>query len=48
MLSSIRAQGLEESFTDSILKKVCNTSDSDTYDFWDNTSQEKYVWRFFF
>ena len=24
----------------SILKNVCNTSDSDTYDFWDNTSKE--------
>lgn len=37
----LERKGLEESrFTNSILKKVCNTSDSDTYDFWDNTSQE--------
>lgn len=27
-------------FMNSILKKTCNTSDSDTYNFWDNTSQE--------
>ena len=37
----LERKGLEESrFTNSILKKVCNTSDADTYDFWDNTSQE--------
>lgn len=37
----LERKGLEASrFTNSILKKVCNTSDSDTYDFWDNTSQE--------
>lgn len=27
-------------FMNSILKSVCNTSDSDTYVYWDNTSQE--------
>ena len=37
----LERKGAEESrFTNSILKKVCNTSESDTYDFWDNTSQE--------
>lgn len=37
----LERKGSEESrFMNSILKKVCNTSDSDTYDYWDNTSQE--------
>lgn len=37
----LERKGAEESrFTNTILKKVCNTSDSDIYDFWDNTSQE--------
>lgn len=37
----LERKGAEEShFTNSILKTVCNTSDSNTYDFWDNTSQE--------
>ena len=37
----LERKGTEESrFTNSILKNVCNTSDSDTYDFWDNTSRE--------
>ena len=37
----LERKGLEASrFMNSILKKVCNTSDSDTYNFWDNTSQE--------
>ena len=37
----LERKGAEEArFTNSILKNVCNTSDSDTYDFWDNTSQE--------
>lgn len=37
----LERRGVEESrFTNTILKNVCNTSDSDTYDFWDNTSQE--------
>ena len=37
----LERKGLEASrFMNSIFKKVCNTSDSDTYDFWDNTSQE--------
>lgn len=37
----LERKGAEESrFTNTILKNVCNTSDSDTYDFWDNTSQE--------
>lgn len=37
----LERKGSEESrFMNSILKNVCNTSDSDTYDFWDNTSQE--------
>lgn len=37
----LERKGTEESrFMNSILKNVCNTSDSDTYDFWDNTSQE--------
>lgn len=37
----LERKGAEEArFTNTILKNVCNTSDSDTYDFWDNTSQE--------
>lgn len=37
----LERKGTEEShFTNSILKKVCNTSTSDTYEFWDNTSKE--------
>lgn len=37
----LERKGTEEAhFTNSILKKVCNTSTSDTYEFWDNTSKE--------
>lgn len=37
----LERKGAEEArFANTILKNVCNTSDSDTYDFWDNTSQE--------
>lgn len=37
----LERKGTEEAhFTNSILKKVCNTSTSDTYELWDNTSKE--------
>lgn len=37
----LERKGLEVScFINSILKNICNTSDSDTYSLWDNTSQE--------
>ena len=37
----LERKGTEVSrFTNSILKNVCNTSASDTYEFWDNTSKE--------
>lgn len=45
----LERKGAEESrFTNTILKKVCNTSDSNIYDFWDNTSQENMYENFSF